>query len=255
MEFLRDRATTVDVALGRRVRAQRQPRRRQRGVSVGATGTRQRRIFSCWGSSRSSDASSRPTKTGPAGLLLPCRATGCGSACFTAIAAPSGNPFLLRGEAHEVVGIMPETFRSSGEEDVWTPARPSRSGEGGGANYPGGGAARLHVDRRRERARTPWAVDVRGTWAAQGRDLELSLVPMKEQVGERRAGAHPDAGRGRRRRAAHCLRQHRGASAVAAGTAPGDRHTHGDRQPRGCRAPVDGRKPGAECRGRCASDC
>src|SRR5882672_891595 len=47
-----------------------------------------------------------------------------------------GKSVLLRGEPHEIVGVMPEGFRSlSRDVDVWTPVRPSRTGEGGGANY------------------------------------------------------------------------------------------------------------------------
>jgi predicted permease len=46
-----------------------------------------------------------------------------------------GRTIRLKGKAHTVVGVMPEGFRSSIPADVWTPLRPSRSGEGGGANY------------------------------------------------------------------------------------------------------------------------
>jgi len=48
---------------------------------------------------------------------------------------------MLRGEPFTVVGIMPPEFRTSTLADVWTPLRPSRHGEGGGANY--GMAVRL----------------------------------------------------------------------------------------------------------------
>lgn len=41
----------------------------------------------------------------------------------------------LRGEPHTVVGIMPADFHSPATADVWTPLRPSRTGEGGGTNY------------------------------------------------------------------------------------------------------------------------
>jgi predicted permease len=47
-----------------------------------------------------------------------------------------GETLLLRGEPYEVVGIMPASFRSLTEGvDVWTPVRPSLSGEGLGTNY------------------------------------------------------------------------------------------------------------------------
>jgi predicted permease len=47
-----------------------------------------------------------------------------------------GKTMLLRGQAHEIVGVMPRGFRGENRDvDVWTPVRPSRTGEGGGINY------------------------------------------------------------------------------------------------------------------------
>lgn len=47
-----------------------------------------------------------------------------------------GGTIRLKGEPHTVVGIMPPDFRPTGvRADVWTPLRPSRTGEGGGTNY------------------------------------------------------------------------------------------------------------------------
>ncbi|MGD8869028.1 MAG: ADOP family duplicated permease [Gemmatimonadales bacterium] len=46
-----------------------------------------------------------------------------------------GRTIRLKGEAHTVVGVMPAGFQSSFPADVWTPLRPSRSGEGSGTNY------------------------------------------------------------------------------------------------------------------------
>ncbi len=46
-----------------------------------------------------------------------------------------GKTVLLRGEPHTVVGIMPPGYRPLIPADVWTPLRPSRTGEGGGTNY------------------------------------------------------------------------------------------------------------------------
>jgi len=46
-----------------------------------------------------------------------------------------GRSILLRGESHTVVGVANEWFRPMGRVEVWTPLRPSTTGEGGGENY------------------------------------------------------------------------------------------------------------------------
>jgi len=46
-----------------------------------------------------------------------------------------GKGINLRGEPYTVVGIMPKGFHTNADVDVWTPLRPSRTGEGGGSNY------------------------------------------------------------------------------------------------------------------------
>jgi predicted permease len=46
-----------------------------------------------------------------------------------------GRSLLVRGEPHTVIGVMPDGFRGLAEADVWTPVRPSTTGEGGGQNY------------------------------------------------------------------------------------------------------------------------
>lgn len=46
-----------------------------------------------------------------------------------------GRSVMLRGEPHIVVGIMPADFRTPSDVELWTPLRPSRTGEGGGSNY------------------------------------------------------------------------------------------------------------------------
>jgi predicted permease len=54
---------------------------------------------------------------------------------FNADPAMIGRAILLRGESYTVAGVMPAKFRSNAEADVWTPLRPSHTGEGGGFNY------------------------------------------------------------------------------------------------------------------------
>jgi|SRR5579871_311752 len=52
-----------------------------------------------------------------------------------------GRAIQLRGQPYTVIGILPSRFRFTGRVDVWTPLRPSRTGEGAGSNY--GALARL----------------------------------------------------------------------------------------------------------------
>lgn len=48
-----------------------------------------------------------------------------------------GKSVLLRGETHQIIGVMPEGFNgiTTTDVDLWVPLRPSASGEGGGTNY------------------------------------------------------------------------------------------------------------------------
>lgn len=41
----------------------------------------------------------------------------------------------VRGEPHQVVGVMPADFHSGVDADLWTPLRPTIDGEGEGENY------------------------------------------------------------------------------------------------------------------------
>jgi predicted permease len=52
-----------------------------------------------------------------------------------------GQNILLKGEAHVVVGVAAASFKSNSDADLWTPIRPSTTGEGSGNNY--GVVARL----------------------------------------------------------------------------------------------------------------
>lgn len=49
--------------------------------------------------------------------------------------AAVGRTILLKGEPHTVVGIMPSSFRTAAEADLWTPVRATRTGEGEGENF------------------------------------------------------------------------------------------------------------------------
>jgi hypothetical protein len=55
---------------------------------------------------------------------------------FNGDASALGKTLLLRGEPHEIIGVMPRELRGeTGDFDVWTPVRPTPDGEGQGTNY------------------------------------------------------------------------------------------------------------------------
>lgn len=66
-----------------------------------------------------------------------------------------GRSLLLLGAPHTVVGVMPARFRWNGDVDLWTPLRPSTTGEGEGSNY--GVIARLLPGSTLQQARTQLA--------------------------------------------------------------------------------------------------
>lgn len=46
-----------------------------------------------------------------------------------------GKVIRLKGEPYTVVGVLPERTKTTAPADLWTPLRPTRTGEGGGINY------------------------------------------------------------------------------------------------------------------------
>ncbi len=46
-----------------------------------------------------------------------------------------GHGIDLRGQPFTVIGVMPQRFIATAKADLWTPLRPSATGEGGGTNY------------------------------------------------------------------------------------------------------------------------
>ena len=55
---------------------------------------------------------------------------------FNGDPAAIGKTLLLRGEPHEIIGVMPRELRGeTGDFDVYTPVRPTPDGEGSGTNY------------------------------------------------------------------------------------------------------------------------
>lgn len=100
-----------------------------------------------------------------------------------------GQTMRLRGEAYQVVGVMPSGFTSIWKADLWTPLRPSTKGEGGGTNY--GAIARLRTGVTWDVARQQLAALGPGAFGNLGDDpttfsvtvdpLQASLVENERQ--------------------------------------------------------------------------
>lgn len=95
-----------------------------------------------------------------------------------------GRTILLKGEPHTVIGVMPASFKSNSDADLWTPTRPSLTGEGGGTNY--GLVARVKdgVTWSQAAAEVGAAADsvmARRT-SASGLTVNNTLMPLHEQL-------------------------------------------------------------------------
>jgi predicted permease len=104
---------------------------------------------------------------------------------FRGNSAVIGHEILLRGEAYQVVGVMPASFQNPGEvADVWTPARPSRTGEGGGTNY--GVIARVRDGHTWAEADgqlgSIGAAFFKSRGLREGQSAWLSLRPMQDEL-------------------------------------------------------------------------
>ena len=69
---------------------------------------------------------------GPAAVMLSHRAW---TTSFGADPAVVGRLISVRGEPATVIGVMPAGFTTSVRADIWTPLRPTTTGEGEGENY------------------------------------------------------------------------------------------------------------------------
>lgn len=103
---------------------------------------------------------------------------------FSGDAAVVGQTVLLKGEPHVVVGVMPPTFKSNSDADVWTPIRPSITGEGSGNNY--GVVARLKDGASWPQASSEAGAAVDSTMTRRTSDSGVTvshiLTPLQEQM-------------------------------------------------------------------------
>ena len=105
-------------------------------------------------------------------------------AAFNGDPSVVGQSILLKGEPHGVVGVMPASFKSNIDADLWTPLRPSTTGEGGGNNY--GVVARLKdgVSWPAASGEAGAAVDstIKNRTSRDGVTVSHVLMPLQEQM-------------------------------------------------------------------------
>jgi predicted permease len=100
-----------------------------------------------------------------------------------------GRGVILRGEPFTVVGVMPAGFRSDIKADLWTPLRPSTTGEGGGSNYSIVARIKNGANRQQTSAQLQSLVPELKKAGVYGKDVDvrldkvdvsLGLIPMLE---------------------------------------------------------------------------
>lgn len=96
-----------------------------------------------------------------------------------------GRAMNLRGEPYTIIGIMPKEFRGAGPIDLWTPLRPTRTGEGSGSNY--GVVARLKPGVTWAAANSQLQALSKGLVETPGfpreyKDFEERIVPLQSGV-------------------------------------------------------------------------
>jgi predicted permease len=105
---------------------------------------------------------------------------------FNASPAIIGQTIRLKGEPATVVGVMPASFKTDADADLWTPVRATRSGEGAGQNF--GIVVRLKdgvtmAQARGEMAAVADPALTRGG-ADQGITAAHSLIGLQESLAE-----------------------------------------------------------------------
>jgi predicted permease len=95
-----------------------------------------------------------------------------------------GKRILLRGEPHTVVGIAQPEFRPMIHADVWTPLRPSTTGEGGGQNYAVIGRIRPSAtwEQAKSEIQALGAAALQN-WKYRDTSLTLGLMPLQDMLG------------------------------------------------------------------------
>jgi predicted permease len=137
-ENVRDRAVTVDRAVfslwttGVNVVVERNGSRRVQRVQQQRVGAG---FFGVLGVTPSIGREFQAAEDRPGGPQATILSAALWRSAFNGDRLVVGRTIALRGEQHEVIGVMPDGFQSGERADLWTPLRPTTSGEGDGENY------------------------------------------------------------------------------------------------------------------------
>jgi predicted permease len=77
----------------------------------------------------------QPEEDRPGGPAVAVLSYALWSRAFASDPSIVGKKVILRGEPYTITGVMPKGFQSTPPAEIWTPLRPSATGEGGGSNY------------------------------------------------------------------------------------------------------------------------
>lgn len=97
-----------------------------------------------------------------------------------------GKPILVKGEPYTVIGVLGPRFSFPQAGDIYTPIRPSRTGEGGGTNYEF--MARLKADATWQEANAamgrlhPKMLDWHEHDLRPGEHRELQFIPLEQHL-------------------------------------------------------------------------
>jgi predicted permease len=98
-----------------------------------------------------------------------------------------GKPVLVKGEPYTVIGVLSPRFTFPSASDIYTPIRPSRTGEGGGTNYEF--TARLKPGATWQQANAalgrlhPKMLDWHEHDLRPGEHRELQFIPLEQHLG------------------------------------------------------------------------
>jgi len=173
-QLLNQRATTFEPAAYSGVN----------GVNLGASGTaeyvRQQRItagfFHVLGISPIAGREFTADEDRPGGPAVAIMSTALWKRAFNGDPSILGQAINLRGRAFTVVGIMPTGLQDNEPAELWTPLRPTPTGEGAGSNYdivarlkPGVSPAQANAELATIGAAAfhemPYGKDATATWA------------------------------------------------------------------------------------------